>query len=811
MLTNDASPNKFDAHNNNLLEPIQLNYTNKSLPKLPGRGYYTEEARQSRIDFLQSTLNVDLPINHYSSIESNTLVKNLENYIGSVEVPVGVAGPLLINGQHARGLIYAPFATTEGALVASIATGARAISRSQGVKTRVIEQRMVRVPVFDFFDIDESLKFVAWVQDHFEDIKKQAQKYSSYASLKEIHSHIMGPSIFLEFVYTTKDASGQNMTTTCTWHACLWIKEKVSSIVEIKDMMIESLFSSDKRASVFNLIKGRGIRVIAEANISEKIAKRVLGVSSQSIVQAYHRMVKGSALAGTIGVNINVVNVLAAMFTVTGQDIACVSESSVSYLYLEKTEDGFYTSLLLPSLVIATVGGGTHLPNQRQYLEMMNCYGNKKNKRFAEIIAGFCLALDITTLSAIDNGRFAIAHEKLGRNRPVNWFALSDFTSQFFEEGLREKIGDPTIQVKSIERTRVNLGSSIISELTSRKFNKMLGLIPFKIYYTQNEYSYTIDVIAKVKSLGSEVVMIFNILASSCQGGLATTYPLFKNKTGMLASDIKELELYRQKDLRFTRHVPQIYRIYQNDDRESRIIIMEHVKKSICKDSADDISCWKDIHIQSVLKGLAELHAIWFEKDKILQKQSWIGYYMTLDRMIEMKPLFSELNNNAIAEHSWFSEKDYKIRKKLIDTLDNWWPELESFSKTLVHNDFNPRNIMLRKLEDNSLRLCVYDWELATIHIPQYDLAEFLIFVLQPEKISKDIVWTYVENYYNYLDKEVSLQIDLTKWKEGFKYCVWEYAIYRMGMYLMAHSRRDYKFMKRIVKSTNCLIDIFDN
>ncbi|NBV42234.1 hypothetical protein EBR96_05640, partial [bacterium] len=718
------------------------------------------------------------------------------------------AGPLLFNGQDATGLIYAPFATTEGALVATLTKGAQALSRAGGVKTRVHSQRMIRVPIFDFYDIDNAAAFTDWIDTHFDEIKAVTQRYTRFGNLIAINCDILGPSVLTEFVYSTGDASGQNMTTTCTWHAILWIKDQVGSRFGIKNMMIESVSSSDKRASAYNLLKGRGIRVTAEAKIPDEVTQSVLGTTSESIVRSYQRFAMSSSQIGAIGVNVNAANTIAAMFTATGQDIACTAESSVSYMYLEKTDDGFYVSMTLPSLVIATIGGGTHLPHQREYLEMLGCYGAGKVNRLAEIIAGFTLALDICTLSAIDSGRFAVAHEKLGRNRPVKWFTQADFTNRFFEPGLKAAFGDSTI-VNSVTPTSVQLGSSIISELTSRKVDKTVGFFNFRISYTSDTESNTnaIDLIAKVKPLDTEVMMMVGVLAALGQTELAETYPRYKEQTGFKCCDIKELAIYKESDKRFTTHVPRIFDTIQDNEKETRIVIMEYVQDAIFRDTGDDTRDWDDPHIRIVLDGLADLHSVWFRRDSELKQTEWIGSIPSAATMIAMQPLFAALLNNGVAEHEWFDDRDYSVRKTILDTLPEWIGDLDLLPKTLVHNDFNPRNLFIRPTS-NGGSLCVYDWELATVHLPQYDLAEFLIFVLQPNDVTKEKVAEYVEYYRNKLSQSVGESLNKTDWETGFWLCVNDFCLFRMGMYLMAHVQRDYGFMIRIVKTATRLLEI---
>jgi len=399
--------------------PVQ---TMESNEKIPGRGLYTEEAKQKRLQFLREKTGKSLEYIEKTSLTHQRLKNNIESFIGTVEIPVGIAGPLLIRGQGANGLIYAPFATTEGALVASATRGAKAVSISGGVVTRVLGQRMVRVPVFEFSSISDAILAAHWIDMNFSSIRQQVSLASSHADLVKLDTHFLGRYLHICFVYHTADAAGQNMTTTCTAKACEWILQQFASICSVDPIsfIIDGNLSSDKKASSQNLILGRGTRVIAECNLTEDALREVLNVSSEQFMHAYQIMVASNITMGAIGMNIKVSNVVAAIFSATGQDIASIHEASLGQLYAERGHQGqgLYMSMTLSSLTIGTIGGGTSLPTQQECLDILDCNGTGKLHRLAEIICGYCLALDLSTISAAAAGEFARAHELMGRNKP---------------------------------------------------------------------------------------------------------------------------------------------------------------------------------------------------------------------------------------------------------------------------------------------------------------------------------------------------------------------------------------------------------
>jgi hydroxymethylglutaryl-CoA reductase (NADPH) len=126
----------------------------------------------------------------------------------------------------------------------------------------------------------------------------------------------------------------------------------------------------------------------------------------------------GTIQTGSIGAQGHYANGLAALFIATGQDAACVSEASVGITRMEVTADGgLYAAVTLPNLIVGTVGGGTGLPTQRECLELMDCYGSGKARKFAEICAAVVLSGELSIAAALSVGHFTSAHQKLGRKK----------------------------------------------------------------------------------------------------------------------------------------------------------------------------------------------------------------------------------------------------------------------------------------------------------------------------------------------------------------------------------------------------------
>ena len=774
----------------------------KKLPVIPARGHYTEKARLERIEFLRTQTDQALPTLDDGHFEAEKLTGNIENFIGHLSVPVGVAGPLWFNGENVRGPIYGPMATSEGALVASATRGATAISRSGGVTTHVLRQVMMRIPLFVLNNTAAASKFRHWIEDHFEEIAAQTRLVSRHARLRRVTPDQVGNRVNITFAYETGDAAGQNMTTSCTWKACQWILDQLQHFPEIlvESFVVDGNMSGDKKVNYQSFITGRGTRVTAEAMITSDILERILKVSSRQLEDGHMTAMSSGVNIGMIGNNVNIANVIAAMFTACGQDIACVHESSIGILRLRDSSGDLHITLDLPALIVGTVGGGTNLPTQTDYLEMIGCKGVHRAGRLAEIIAGFCLSLDLSTASAMASGQFAAAHDRLGRNRPIKWFTLNDLTPEFFHRGFKRTYDDQDIAITNVEVTEMEVGSSIITELTSRKVEKVVGLLPRKIHYRRSDGTEGADnVVVKVKPTDTEVIHVANTVAQMCGGKLASAHDKNKHRIGLTECHNRELGVYKQTDPRFQKYVPKIYDCHTDAEREAYVVVMEDLSHLELMNTADDISGWTDEHMRAAIEGIADIHGLTLGKEDMMRMMPWMGRIMSTEDMVEMTPLWRALITHAGQEFpEWFQEEDVDGCRRVIERVDCWYKEMEQMPRCLVHNDFNPRNIGFRR-DGDELTLCAYDWELATINIPQRDLVELLAFTMD-DSVTAEEIDTYVEFHRTCLEKSSGESIDPKIWRRGYILALHEFSINRVCMYLMAHTFRNYKFLERVVR-----------
>jgi hydroxymethylglutaryl-CoA reductase (NADPH) len=377
---------------------------------------YTEAAVAQRLAFLgDATGTRPAHIGRYS-VDPAAVAGNIENFIGVAQVPVGIAGPLLVNGEDARGEFYVPLATTEGTLVASYNRGMKLLHRAGGVTTTVMDDRMQRAPVFGFDSAREARSFGQWVTANFDAIKREADATTATGRLRDIEQFSASKFIFLRFNYTTGDAAGQNMTGKATAWACGWI---MGHYPGVRQFCLESNLATDKKSSQINILATRGKRVTAEATIPAGLIREIMHTTPEEMFRAHQLSNLGSLMSGVNNNGGHSANAITALFVATGQDIANVAESSAALAHSELLDDGsYYYSITIPALIVATYGGGTGLPTQRECLELLGCYGTGNARKLAEIVAATVLCGEISLGCAIVADEWVGAHEQFGRNRP---------------------------------------------------------------------------------------------------------------------------------------------------------------------------------------------------------------------------------------------------------------------------------------------------------------------------------------------------------------------------------------------------------
>lgn len=380
------------------------------------RGYKDIDLRRKA---LEKALRVELPhMGNYSLDVDTASTKNCENMIGTAQMPLGVAGPLKLKSEEfPTRNYYIPLATTEGALVASVNRGCKAIFESNGASVYSYKVGVTRGPVFYTENLKNERKLYKWVKENEDKIKKTAEKTSKHLKFKKLKFAGLGNYAFIRFSFDTGNAMGMNMATI----AALAITELIEKETGIKSLSLAGNYDVDKKASWLNFINHRGIKAWAEVVLSEKILKEVLKTNSEKLFDVWlAKCMIGSAMSGSLGFNAHFANVIAAFYIATGQDPAHVVEGSLGITTMKVMPDkSLYVSVYLPSLMLGIIGGGTGLSTQKEAINLLKLDKKRSVLELAEVVAGSVLAGEISLIASLSVNSLACAHQKLGRGEKV--------------------------------------------------------------------------------------------------------------------------------------------------------------------------------------------------------------------------------------------------------------------------------------------------------------------------------------------------------------------------------------------------------
>ncbi|KOS46691.1 hypothetical protein ACN38_g2362 [Penicillium nordicum] len=348
-----------------------------------------------------------------------------ENVIGYMPVPVGVAGPIVIDGKS----YFIPMATTEGVLVASASRGSKAINLGGGAVTVLTGDGMTRGPCVRFEVLERAGAAKIWLDsDVGQTVMKEAfNSTSRFARLKSMRTTIAGTNLYIRFKTTTGDAMGMNMISKGVEHA-LNVMATEAGFSDMKIVTLSGNYCTDKKPSALNWIDGRGKGIVAEAIIPANVVRDVLKSDVDSMVQLnVSKNLIGSAMAGSIGgFNAQAANLTAAIFIATGQDPAQVVESANCITLMNNLRGSLQISVSMPSIEVGTLGGGTILEPQGAMLDMLGVRGShpttpgENARRLARIIGGAVLAGELSLCAALAAGHLVKAHMAHNRSAPAS-------------------------------------------------------------------------------------------------------------------------------------------------------------------------------------------------------------------------------------------------------------------------------------------------------------------------------------------------------------------------------------------------------
>jgi hydroxymethylglutaryl-CoA reductase (NADPH) len=394
-------------------EAVELTHADL-LPRLKDQGYDRDRVSQRRA-WVEAKTGTSLAHIGSLSFDPEVLRGNIENPVGVAQVPLGIAGPVLVRGRHANGLFYVPMATTEGALIRSYERGMVALTRTGGAETALLADENQISPSFFFETVAAAERFSEWAPTQLSELQRAAASTTRHGRLTNVKCYQIGRQVIVNLGFETGDAQGMNMIAKAADAVCRWIQDHHP----ISGYFLFSGLCSEKRPSGFVISRGKGKRVTAGALLSHEVLKLYLHVTAEQLFHVWQSTVIGHLQAGAIGYNAHYANGLAAIFIATGQDVANVTNAACGITSFEMHPEGLYASVTLPALTVATVGGGTALPTQREALAIMGCAGAGHAKKFSEIVAAAVLGGEISMGAAIASGEFVAAHEQYGRNRPA--------------------------------------------------------------------------------------------------------------------------------------------------------------------------------------------------------------------------------------------------------------------------------------------------------------------------------------------------------------------------------------------------------
>lgn len=377
---------------------------------------YSNAMAEQRRDFVRERTGVELKHVGSHSFDAAETRGNIEHFTGVCQIPLGLTGPLKVNGEHAQGDFYVPMTTTEGTLVGSYNRGMRLTREAGGITVSVVDDVMQRAPVFIFANARDARDFGQWLEANMDSVRAAAEETTSIGKLQFVQQFAAARFRYLRFNYSTGDAAGQNMCGRATRAACQWIADNYPGPLE--RWVLSGNMDTDKKHSQLNTLYSRGKRVVAECVLPDKLLREVMHVSARQFFTQRGISNIGAMMAGSSNNGSHAANGIAAVFIATGQDEANVAESQSAIVHSELTEAGdLYYSITLPSLIVATHGGGTGLPTQRECLEMMDCFGKGKARKLAEIIGATVLCGELSLGAAVLADEWVSSHEQYGRNR----------------------------------------------------------------------------------------------------------------------------------------------------------------------------------------------------------------------------------------------------------------------------------------------------------------------------------------------------------------------------------------------------------
>jgi thiamine kinase-like enzyme len=358
---------------------------------------------------------------------------------------------------------------------------------------------------------------------------------------------------------------------------------------------------------------------------------------------------------------------------------------------------------------------------------------------------------------------------------------------QFLEKIMQDFMPQQSIEIEEVEIFEVDNSASILVALTAQESEAMIGHFGVKITYSSMGMKKKQKMVLKVKPHSREIVAMLNNLAQICGGELAEIYAKYQNQTGFLHTHQREQEIYQKMPSSL---MPTIFGLYTDEEKNLFVILMEYLEEVTLLNAVMQPQIFTETHIFSTIRQLAQWHhSVELEK---LNPNYWTDT-PSKAYMQDLEPLWKALLEHAHKHFpELYTEKRTKFLRKAIEDIPKDWELIDNYPKTLIHNDCNPRNMCFKGSEP-----CLYDWELASIHAPQYDIVEFLCFTLNRERHHlRDEFVAYYYQEISSLDKRFQ---DRALFLEVLRVTALHFGLHRLGMYMMAHTVSPYPFLPFVV------------
>jgi hypothetical protein len=383
------------------------------------------------------------------------------------------------------------------------------------------------------------------------------------------------------------------------------------------------------------------------------------------------------------------------------------------------------------------------------------------------------------------------------------------YTGSLFELCMRKTLRDSSLKVLSAEYQSVVGATATTRMKYSGEGKKILGLDEYVLRYTSQGQCSTVKVLVKSKTHYKELVRRLGEVM--IQGGMQMQeeqlLPLLE-RTSLYNAHLKEVMAYQlaSEDSSFGAFFPPVYGTYVDDPNQVYIVVEGYLEDAYLIRDYRDIAYWTPANIQDAVTDLAKYHSLRFDRYGDLVKQGWLGPVMTCETMVSMMPLWKALADSLKDfVGSLFTEADYDAHLHLLDALPEWWGRLGGMKKTLIYNDIQIRNLAMHSHQRP--RLCMFDWECVTIHVPQRDLVELLSYIMSPDVDDNDIDH-YLKAYYDTFNSVAAQAFNWTEYMQGCLYALHDYQIDRLATQLALHKVLTRVDIERVFRTSRQLLHL---